>query len=519
LTVSVETTYLRDGGEVFKERLLDAKTGLTRYMVRNETFSSRTMYLFGLCALNTEHMLVSKAIDCARSMGCTVHGCVVDGVMVTGEEAQLWALRQKAREEVRADGTAYFRIKQDDNCVDILHTAMKNPMLPKVVIPVASPHRPSEFTCGNLKSRFKSTAIGAHLYEPRFMYPRVWEELSEDSGVGSCDANDTFQEEAAKAIFKRGSACVIGAGGTGKSELVKHLVALYEKAGIRVDIIAFTHVQAQNCGGSTVLHDMHQNPRCKRRVVIIDEAGQVGLNYWGVLNSYRVAGGCNLVVLGDFAGQLPPITDQGNFDLWKQFPSSDFMHDICSGFRVNLRKFRRRNFRPDGTPIPADYAHFTTTLSLYPSLIDDEAALFGGALQKVRASYPVTGREAATHLVVTNVQRLRLNAHFNEVHAKRHVSTFVRVRRREPEMPVAAYLGGIVLQAVLTERTPAYSLGNALRYRVLTVDGDSTLALIDDKGRTGSEMVPAKLEGKWAPIQDVNLVDPAQAGCNPCHNV
>jgi len=177
---------------------LDAKTGLTRYMVRNETFSSKTMYLFGLCSLNTEHLLVSKAIGCARSLGCTVHGCVVDGVMVSGSESQLWELRQKARDEVRADGTAYFRIKQDNNCVDILHTAPKNPMLQKVVIPVASPHRPSDFTCGSLKSRFKGTAIGSHLYEPRFIYPRVWEELNEESGVGSCDADDTFQEEAAK---------------------------------------------------------------------------------------------------------------------------------------------------------------------------------------------------------------------------------------------------------------------------------------------------------------------------------
>ena len=109
---------------------------------------------------------------------------------------------------------------------------------------------------------------------------------------------------------------MIGAGGTGKSKLIEYLRELYKEADVRVDVVAFTHVQAQNCtGGATVLSDLHKNPRRKRRTVIVDEGGQVPLSLWGALNAYRSANGCNLIVMGDFAGQLPPIADHENFDV------------------------------------------------------------------------------------------------------------------------------------------------------------------------------------------------------------
>ena len=62
--------------------------------------------------------------------------------------------------------------------------------------------------------------------EPRFLYPRVWDEMTEERGIGSCDVHDTYQRECAKAIFKKGSALVIGAGGTGKSKLIEYLLEL-----------------------------------------------------------------------------------------------------------------------------------------------------------------------------------------------------------------------------------------------------------------------------------------------------
>ena len=203
-------------GRIFKERILDHDTGLTRYMIRNETIASKTMYLLGLHALNTEHLLVAKAIDLTFRMGCTVHGCVVDGVMVKGSPEQLEELRAAALQNTRPDGTCYFRIKRTAAGRDIFHTAPKNPVEARTVVPCTSTHRHHQFTCHpSLKSMFKGTAYGAWLTEPRFLYPRVWDEMTEEGGVGSCDVHDTYQRECAKAIFKKGSALVIGAGGSG----------------------------------------------------------------------------------------------------------------------------------------------------------------------------------------------------------------------------------------------------------------------------------------------------------------
>jgi len=131
-------------GRIFKERILDHDTGLTRYMIRNETIASKTMYLLGLHALNTEHLLVAKAIDLTFRMGCTVHGCVVDGVMVKGSPEQLEELRTAALQNTRPDGTCYFRIKRTAAGRDIIHTAPKNPVEARIVDPVyLNPPTPS----------------------------------------------------------------------------------------------------------------------------------------------------------------------------------------------------------------------------------------------------------------------------------------------------------------------------------------------------------------------------------------
>ena len=102
--------------------------------------------------------------------------------------------------------------------------------------------------------------------------------------------------------------------------------------------------------------------------MIVDEGGQVPLSLWGALNAYRSANGCNLIVMGDFAGQSPPIADHENFDVWKQFPHSAVMHDMCGGFRVCLNKVRRRKWLHGDTFTPGDYPHFEMTCGLYPNL-------------------------------------------------------------------------------------------------------------------------------------------------------
>jgi hypothetical protein len=85
----VESTNSGDApvkyGRLTKQRVLDYSTGLTRYMYRNETFSSQSMYPIAVWALNTEHLLLIKAEMLARTIpGIVKHGCIVDGLILKG---------------------------------------------------------------------------------------------------------------------------------------------------------------------------------------------------------------------------------------------------------------------------------------------------------------------------------------------------------------------------------------------------------------------------------------------------
>ena len=51
--------------------------------------------------------------------------------------------------------------------------------------------------------------------------------------------------------------------------------------------------------------------------------------------------GCKFLILGDFDGQLLPITaGTDDFD-YDKLADSDFMHDLCNGLRIDLTEYRR----------------------------------------------------------------------------------------------------------------------------------------------------------------------------------
>ena len=182
--------------------------------------------------------------------------------------------------------------------------------------------------------------------------------MAEEEGIGDCSEHDTFQNEVARLIFENQGGYVSGRGGCGKSHLIGKLKALFKAAGYRCDTTGFTHVQAANLEGNTVLHDLYRNIQCKRRVLIIDEASQLPLHLWSIIATIKFTS-CRVVVLGDFAGQPPPIVDRSRLDLWKTLPGSSFMHDICNGLHIKMQKFRRG--KPPGT---GDFAHYTFTGSM-----------------------------------------------------------------------------------------------------------------------------------------------------------
>jgi len=165
--------------------------------------------------------------------------------------------------------------------------------------------------------------------------------MEEEPGVGCCTELDTFQMEVAQAVYLNGGGLITSQGGAGKSHIIRHIRALCEADGVRCDTVGFTHVQAANVDGATLLHDVHRNALVKRRCLICDEAGQIPLRLWGIIATMKYTGTI-LICLGDFRSQLPPIADQHQLELWKALPSSDFMHSLCNGLHAKLAKFRRR---------------------------------------------------------------------------------------------------------------------------------------------------------------------------------
>jgi len=175
--------------------------------------------------------------------------------------------------------------------------------------------------------------------------------------------------------------------------------ALFKEAGYTVDVIAFTHVQASNVDGATVLHHLHSKMLSKKHVIIVDESSQVPLRIWAALATLKFTG-ARFVVLGDVAGQLPPIADQHREELWSTIDRSAFMHELVGGLRVELSKFRRGG----------DQGHFDFVGSIYPALTD-----LAPAMARARERYPVrrSDLEAVTTLCVTNRCRVAINRRVN----------------------------------------------------------------------------------------------------------
>ena len=83
-----------------------------------------------------------------------------------------------------------------------------------------------------------------------------------------------------------------------------------------------------------------------------------------------------LLRFGDWAGQLAPISDRETIDIWKELPTSDFMHQLVNGLSIQINKYRRGK----------DYDHFKFVKSIYPT--DDKEDL-NNALRQARIRYPI----------------------------------------------------------------------------------------------------------------------------------
>ena len=96
---------------------------------------------------------------------------------------------------------------------------------------------------------------------------------------------------------------------------------------------------------------------------MVDEMSMISRSIFAHLAEAAFVGAI-LVVIGD-EFQIPPIGE--SLERWRQLPESDFLHDLCNGLSVKLRKFRRRQLDPlTGLYAPGDWEHFSNVGALYP---------------------------------------------------------------------------------------------------------------------------------------------------------
>ena len=111
----------------------------------------------------------------------------------------------------------------------------------------------------DMTERFNSKSYGKWHESPRFKYKRVWRSIEEEQGIGTCDENDTWQEQMADEIVANRGAIVTGCGGCGKSRIPETVKQKLQAMGFAIEICALTHVSSANVEGDTILHQLCKN--------------------------------------------------------------------------------------------------------------------------------------------------------------------------------------------------------------------------------------------------------------------
>ena len=280
--------------------------------------------------------------------------------------------------------------------------------------------------------------------------------------------NGTWQERMADEVVKNHGAMVTGCGGCGKSRILQLVKQKFKDLNFEVEICAFTHVASANVDGDTILRQLHANSGTKRRVFLVDEGSMVSIRLWGALQTMQFTGAI-FVVFGDWAGQLPPIPDRYDLELWKTMPRSDFMHQLVNGLSIQINKYRRGK----------DYEHYKFVKSIYP--IDTKEDM-KDAVQQARDRYPIKAGvfRHGTTLCLTNKCRIAVNEYMNKMAPANHVTIEPKINLRAAKTAQKMRVWpGIVLVGAVTDNK---CIKNGTRYKVIDIAGETVkLDQINDK--------------------------------------
>ena len=83
---------------------------------------------------------------------------------------------------------------------------------------------------------------------------------------------------------------VLGAAGTGKSEVLRTLRKLYENRGYKTRVCAYTHSATRLVGGETVARLLQFNTKLKDTVFFVDEVGLLPLSTLGQISRWTALG-------------------------------------------------------------------------------------------------------------------------------------------------------------------------------------------------------------------------------------
>ena len=196
-------------GQVTKFEDMEDHHGTMRWKCRSEILSNRSMYLWGLHALNTEHLLVAKAIALTMTIpSAVVSGVIVDAVLIKASKPTSKSIKSAVDAFQRPDGSEILKLKGQKD------TPGCDPLVKHVEARKSAWSRDDD---EDGYCRFRPSSLGSWLTNPRFLYERHWKIMDEPAGLGR-GTDDTFQEEAAERIAQNGfQGYVAGRGGTGKS--------------------------------------------------------------------------------------------------------------------------------------------------------------------------------------------------------------------------------------------------------------------------------------------------------------